>query len=93
MDPQNESLESEVWKRYGIGSMNEADPGRGGAGIDSILSIYARLAPHERTTLQSRCPTSISALADDNFRVGDLVLWRRPGKNSVQPSTGNTMRS
>ena len=70
--------------------MNQA---RSGTGIDSIVSIYARIAPQERTGLQSWCPTSISALADDNFREGDLGLWRRPGKNSVQPSASNTMRS
>ena len=90
MDPRNESMGSEVWTRYGIGSMNQA---RSGTGIDSIVSIYARIAPQKRTGLQSWCPTSISALADDNFGVGDLVLWRRPGKNSVQPSAGNTMCS
>ena len=34
MDPRNESIGSEVWKRYGIGSMNQA---RSGTGINSIL--------------------------------------------------------
>ena len=66
----------EVWTRYGILRMNQA---RSGTGIGSIQSIYARLASQESTGLQSWCPTSISAIADDNFRVGDLVLWRRPG--------------
>ena len=40
------SMGSEVWTRYGIGSMNEA---RSGTGIDSILSIYARVASQEST--------------------------------------------
>ena len=61
--------------------------------VDSILSIYARLAPLESTGLQSWRPTATSGLANDNFRVGDLVLWRRPGENRVLPSAGSTMRS
>ena len=90
MDPRNESMGSEVWTRYGIGSMNQA---RSGTGIDSILSIYARIASQERTGLQSWCPTATSALADNNFRVVDLVLWRRPSENPVLPSANSTTRS
>ena len=65
MDPRDESMGSEVWTRYGIGSMNQA---RSEAGIDSILSIYARKA-HEITELVSdlnfraRSRTTISVWA------------------------------
>ena len=68
--------------------MNQA---RSGTGIDSILTIYARMAPQERTGLQSWCLNFSSR--GRQFRVGELVLWRRPGKNSVQPNAGSTMRS
>ena len=95
MDPRNKSMGSEgmdeVWNRK-----YEPGPIRVGDRFDPIDIQYARIpvAPQERTGLQSWCPTSISALADDNFRVGDLVFWRRSGKNSDLPgSTCNTMRS
>ena len=72
MDPQNESMGSEVWKRYGIGSMN--DPG-----VDSIMSIYARVAPEERTGRLGRIVGLLSDLELQRSRtisgrVGDLVL-------------------
>ena len=90
MDPRSESMGSEVWTRYGIGSMNQA---RSEAGIDSILSIYARKA-HEITELVSdlnfraRSRTTISvwaswssggALAKNQF---NLVLATQCAHNS-----------
>ena len=85
-------------QKYGVGGMDQVwnrkyEPGpiRDGDRFNRI--DICRIGPQERTGLQSWCPTSISSLADNNIRVGDLGLLRRPGKNSVQPSASNTMRS
>ena len=78
MDPQNESMGSEVWTRYGIGSMYQArSEARGGARFD--LCELSAPGAHGITELVS--DLNFSSIADENFRVGDLVLWRRPGKN------------
>ena len=63
---------SKVWTKYGIGSMNQA---RSGTGIDSILSIYARMSPQECMGLHSWCPTSTSTLATDSFSLDEWAIW------------------
>ena len=88
MDPRSESMGSEVWTRYGIGSMNQArSEARGG------IDICELSAPGAHGITEPVSDISFSSIADENFRVGDLVLWRRPGKNPAEPSAGYTMRS
>ena len=71
---------------------------RGPIRIDSILSVYARMAPQERAVhigwidvvsdlelLRSR--TTMPG------RMGDLALRRRPGENPVLHSVDSTKRS
>ena len=66
---------------------------RGGDRFDPI-DLCVRGAPRARGRVWIiKLPSDLKLQRSHNFRVGDLVFWRRPSGNPAQPSAGNTMRS
>ena len=75
----------EVWTRYG--------PILGGDRFNRI-DLCELSAPGARGRVWIiKLPSDLKLQRSHNFRVGDLVFWRRPSGNPAQPSAGNTLRS